>query len=264
MDPACAGCGHSFSKRGLASHLRQTKNPRCWLIFEAQANYLLGSPSPSPPHFQGDLYGDDYGPDDFPFDDPERLLIDPDMVPDPASDDDLDIVDAESVSDLDEFEEEIEAELEAEIEVGWEPPAEGVLFDEDGHPPLVEEPQEDLSADLADRSTAHNALRHPPHVECFNDNVPNAKAGHCIRTDRDANSSYQDHLFNAATTWAPFASQIDWEVACWCKLRGPSSTAFSDLLKIDGVRLVFWRLLCSHPIPGMGALRTVVWLYGRT
>jgi hypothetical protein len=101
-------------------------------------------------------------------------------------------------------------------------------------------------------------------VERFNDNVPNAKAGHGLRTDQDANSSYQDDLFNAATTWAPFASQIDWEVACWCKLRGPSSTAFSDLLKINGVRLVFWHLAFSHPIPAMGALRIVVWLYGRT
>ena len=29
------------------------------------------------------------------------------------------------------------------------------------------------------------------------------------------------------------------EVARWCKLRGPSSTAFSDLLKIDEVRLIY-------------------------
>ncbi|KAJ4471753.1 hypothetical protein C8J55DRAFT_375236, partial [Lentinula edodes] len=35
--------------------------------------------------------------------------------------------------------------------------------------------------------------------------------------------------------WAPFQSRIDWEVARWAKMRGPSSTAFSELLEIDGV-----------------------------
>ena len=35
--------------------------------------------------------------------------------------------------------------------------------------------------------------------------------------------------------WAPFSNRTDWEIARWSKLRGPSSTALSELLKIDGV-----------------------------
>ncbi|KAG1770541.1 hypothetical protein EDD22DRAFT_977201 [Suillus occidentalis] len=35
--------------------------------------------------------------------------------------------------------------------------------------------------------------------------------------------------------WAPFTSHIDYEVARWAKLRGQGSTAFSDLLNIEGV-----------------------------
>ncbi|EIW81904.1 hypothetical protein CONPUDRAFT_54049, partial [Coniophora puteana RWD-64-598 SS2] len=35
--------------------------------------------------------------------------------------------------------------------------------------------------------------------------------------------------------WAPFLSQMDWEIARWAKMRGPSSTAFSELLAIPGV-----------------------------
>ncbi|KAJ3811030.1 hypothetical protein F5876DRAFT_88572 [Lentinula aff. lateritia] len=35
--------------------------------------------------------------------------------------------------------------------------------------------------------------------------------------------------------WAPFASRMDWEIARWAKLRGTGSTAFSELLAIDGV-----------------------------
>lgn len=40
---------------------------------------------------------------------------------------------------------------------------------------------------------------------------------------------------NGPTEWAPFLTRRDWEVARWAKLRGPSSTALSELLKIDGV-----------------------------
>ncbi|KAJ3816723.1 hypothetical protein F5880DRAFT_1619001, partial [Lentinula raphanica] len=35
--------------------------------------------------------------------------------------------------------------------------------------------------------------------------------------------------------WAPFASETDWKVALWAKTRGPSSTALSELLAINGV-----------------------------
>ncbi|KAJ3846903.1 hypothetical protein EV368DRAFT_76920 [Lentinula lateritia] len=38
-----------------------------------------------------------------------------------------------------------------------------------------------------------------------------------------------------ANRWAPFMSRVDWEIAQWVKMRGPSSTAFSELLKIKGV-----------------------------
>ncbi|KAJ3713720.1 hypothetical protein DFJ43DRAFT_1134924 [Lentinula guzmanii] len=35
--------------------------------------------------------------------------------------------------------------------------------------------------------------------------------------------------------WAPFVSETDWKVAHWAKMRGPSSTALSEVLAIDGV-----------------------------
>lgn len=41
----------------------------------------------------------------------------------------------------------------------------------------------------------------------------------------------------AGNPYAPFASKIDWEIARWAKTRGLGSTAFSELLAIDGVRL---------------------------
>ena len=36
--------------------------------------------------------------------------------------------------------------------------------------------------------------------------------------------------------WHPFQSQRDWDFACWAKNRGPSSTAVTELLAMDGVR----------------------------
>ena len=38
-----------------------------------------------------------------------------------------------------------------------------------------------------------------------------------------------------ANIYAPFNSQTDWEFAKWAKLRGPTSTAVTDLLNIPGV-----------------------------
>lgn len=35
--------------------------------------------------------------------------------------------------------------------------------------------------------------------------------------------------------WAPFSSQCDWEVALWAKMRGPTSSAMSELLAIPEV-----------------------------
>ncbi|THG94848.1 hypothetical protein EW026_g6702 [Hermanssonia centrifuga] len=40
---------------------------------------------------------------------------------------------------------------------------------------------------------------------------------------------------NQKNIYAPFASKLDWQTARWAKLRGPGSTAFTDLLSIDGV-----------------------------
>ncbi|KAK7467674.1 hypothetical protein VKT23_004727 [Stygiomarasmius scandens] len=58
-------------------------------------------------------------------------------------------------------------------------------------------------------------------------------------SNHDAHNGFIHYQSQVAGTnenkWAPFNSQMDWEVARWAKMRGPSSTAFSELLEIDGV-----------------------------
>lgn len=51
----------------------------------------------------------------------------------------------------------------------------------------------------------------------------------------------------ADTPWAPFSSQLDWEVARWAKMRGQTSTAVAELLAIPGVR-DFYPLNTMHLI----------------
>ena len=51
-----------------------------------------------------------------------------------------------------------------------------------------------------------------------------------------ANMSYELEIAQDETNpYAPFASQLDWEIAKWAKLRGPGSTAFGELMTIPGV-----------------------------
>lgn len=64
-----------------------------------------------------------------------------------------------------------------------------------------------------------------------------------VRTLRKAGSklvkplrSNDKAVGDEATAYAPFPSRLDWEVARWAKLRGPTSTAVSELLNIGGVR----------------------------
>ena len=46
--------------------------------------------------------------------------------------------------------------------------------------------------------------------------------------------------------YAPFASELDWLVAKWAKMRGPGSTAFSELLNIPGVSALLFILIYLH------------------
>lgn len=54
---------------------------------------------------------------------------------------------------------------------------------------------------------------------------------------------YQQMIGDQGNVYAPFSCKTDWDIAKWAKLRGPSSTAFTDLMKIEGVS-------CSSNIQG--------------
>src|ERR1700733_5775016 len=89
------------------------------------------------------------------------------------------------------------------------------------------------------RSNPYHRLTHTvPYITRYS----NPLAGAPMRSDDNAthqqstNDIYQVKLGETTNPYAPFSSEIDWGVARWAKLRGPSSTVFSELLKIPGVR----------------------------
>ncbi|KAI0688790.1 hypothetical protein BC835DRAFT_1283994 [Cytidiella melzeri] len=75
-----------------------------------------------------------------------------------------------------------------------------------------------------------------PHITKSVVEFPSATAARPIRREVTRYTAYQDDVPGAQwNPWAPFSSKMDWEVAQWAKLRGPSSTAFTELLEIDGI-----------------------------
>jgi hypothetical protein len=72
------------------------------------------------------------------------------------------------------------------------------------------------------------------HVEVF----PGTHAGAVHSTGIPTMKEFENDLGGPPSNpYSPFNSQTDWELAKWAKLRGPGSTAFTELLAVTGVRL---------------------------
>lgn len=71
----------------------------------------------------------------------------------------------------------------------------------------------------------------PEHIKHFQGRAGAPLPGH----GDPGYTTYGRESLGESGIWDPFHSRTDWEFARWAKLRGPSSTAVSDLLKIDGV-----------------------------
>lgn len=70
---------------------------------------------------------------------------------------------------------------------------------------------------------------------------PHSRAGAVVSyVYQSVDDHYSGGLGSPRNSWAPFTLEIDWKVANWAKMRGPGSTAFSDLLAIGGVSAIFF------------------------
>ncbi|KAJ7816576.1 hypothetical protein B0H14DRAFT_3111685 [Mycena olivaceomarginata] len=125
-------------------------------------------------------------------------------------------------------------------ELGYDPD------DDTGDPPSSDDEEDDPRArdhEAASRAgledgtkAAEDRFHRKPIVVHY----PSDVAGQPVRSSRSRTSEqeYKSSLDSSAdqNPYAPFKSKMDWEVGKWAKLRGSGSTAFTDLLQVEGVR----------------------------
>lgn len=260
----CDGCGRSgLTFTGFQQHLQLSRDPLCQAMFTVRTTATPATPqmdTPSsagasqagsiavpdfddgdstPVSFTGDAFGsvDDYADDDFGQDDVQNG-----------------VQTLEIASDGDESDDEWAAAME--LQDSWERPVSPSNGDE---PNQEETPLEDEPGDSDEPHAAEQAFNsdpyfpHPmssedrreaelragtrdPIIHRYSDIYPDSKPGRVDSRNTAAGVS-ADAKSAAGNPYAPFTSKIDWEIARWAKLRGLGSTAFSELLAIDGVRL---------------------------
>ena len=204
----CPACAKNFTQTGFQSHLHQTKDPRCVKLFEEIVNASMELNNHEHQHFEGDNYiYDDFG-----------QLQDEDDNYDQLQDED----------------EQHEEDL-ANLENGWEPERPGALAASYEDPPSQEVDDHDDPIMNTSRSQAENFIMDTRTVVQYSKKYPDQRAGAPIKKTQLGDDNYRAALDNSSNPWAPFSSHMDWEIAKWAKLRGAGSTAFSDLLAIEGV-----------------------------
>lgn len=260
----CPGCNNTFTLRGYQSHLAQSNDPLCSAVFdqlknayktkqrlEEQAAHSSDGPEVNEPEandFQG-------GPEAFGL-----AEVDSDMLE--QAQDDLDL----EPSDDEDYGEDIE-HMVAELEKSWEPPREGAPdhLDDDGTAIIDNEDRDKFKLDpgpeeqeLEDsdlnnqRNCDHRYIIGDgygvkPAVRIrYRDKYLSSHAGEALSQEESRDSGYGAALNSRDNLWSPFNSKEDWEIAKWAKLRGVGSTAFSDLLAIDGV--IFMRSVIINKI----------------
>jgi hypothetical protein len=239
----CSGCGGSFRfGAGYINHIRLSRNEDCAAIYQQSIlyqdlDYDNDDQGGQISDFEDSMFEGDDNVIDYEWPMQDVVAEQPnedegweEKIDNPASGKDeieaeAEKSDEESGSDEEEFDD--------QYEECWEPPPQVYTSEMD----FEDEPEDDIGLSQEARLAAEDAFRKHPVIEKY----PDSRAGAPVSHDRVAskNESYAKSINNEHNPWAPFASQIDWEIAQWAKLRGPGSTAMSDLLKIDGVNIVF-------------------------
>ncbi|KAI1781775.1 hypothetical protein LXA43DRAFT_977924 [Ganoderma leucocontextum] len=232
----CAGCNGWYTINGYFHHLRQTSKPACIAIRDSDEHYRASgsdanstrssqSTGAEPQQFEGDYFGE-YQPGDC--DDFDDYNADADENPEPDGDDD-------------EVAEEAEAEeadtLNFQEEGSWEEPPpqdddDAIAMDVDDEG-LVE----DRSTEALDLRTAQHRAQEQLCTKTFVNRFPDPRAGAPLLTkESSAYDNYQTELDpEGENPYRPFTSRLDWEIARWAKMRGPGSSAVTELLAIKGV-----------------------------
>ncbi|KAL1667054.1 hypothetical protein GGG16DRAFT_59260 [Schizophyllum commune] len=204
--------------------------------------------APIPTDPGGDFFGDYMGVD-FPgiVDDdavvgseahPSAMDVDDPVISDELEDDEDNWEDI-SVEGDDENDaiDALTAELEAHLDDHLDVEEDEVAMDIDDNSGATVEADSGRSPAPPEREmrdVAEEDLRQQPFVVRF----PGGRAGKPLPGVHDTlHQTYAASVndSNGTNMYGVFGHQLAWEIARWAKLRGPSSTAFTELMKIDGV-----------------------------
>lgn len=264
----CAGCDKHFTKIcGYLFHLDQTRNVLCMQVCDSircrrhrpcsvhrdsssSSSGDSGSSSKSSTSsnseslekmqvFEGDMFGSatEYANDNF----GQHEDIQPFNPPTAADDSTSEHVPNESDNS------DREAEMVARLEEGWEAECKDAPECGPGPDPFDNKPlagahseQDELEAEVTQEARQAESILigeghgiKPKVTICYSDAYPASQAGQPLSQQESTNACYTAAL--GSGDWAPFNSKLDWEIAHWAKCRGLGSTAFSNLLAIDGV-----------------------------
>ena len=257
MSSLCRGCQNSFTQSGYWSHFTQSRNPLCRAVLEEQLTAFYSD---------AETETSDSKTSDSKTSDSEReprsqrslaqdLDEDASIIPDPFAGDFFGSADdytnrdfgqtdetesGTGESDCDEDDQ--QRQMDYELEESWEPrrygdlPVEDIKMDSDS-----ELDSEELgNYDTIDRCPVEQRIeecltRSRIQVVRYSSQYANSRAGAVVNKRQSLDDQHSNALGSNTNPWAPFTSEIDWKIACWAKLRGPGSTAFSEFLAIDGV-----------------------------
>lgn len=259
----CPGCHRVFAPRGFLNHLRLSRDPRCASARDRlQPTYphTLGQepPPPSPttdfemidltdtepttPPEQYDQITADTDDNSVHDENPQSQLEEaPDLIARSSNTQDLIVFDSDAEdSDDDDGNQDLTSRSEAETPPS---PTRSMMH--------TCKPGRTTQAPRSDRNLSvhqNNSSQPPSNPDPARFVVKFLGAGEVLEM-QPSQVGYQQYASclgteeNEPTEWAPFSTRREWEVARWAKLRGPSSTALSELLRIDGVG---WSILtCS-------------------
>jgi len=241
----CLGCGKLFKATGYWSHLTQTRNPACRAVYEEQLMVVCsdsdGDSTSLPPvletdtrstpiPFMGDFFGSaaEYSNDDF----------------GQIGGDGHNIQEDDNENNEEGYnegkEDTLERRMNYEMETSWERQRSNTNQSHGASEmdATTEEDNEDNDPafDAGPRLSAEGrAGKGSARIVRYSSQYPHSRAGAVVSTGQSTDAQYSSTLGSGNNLWAPFSSEVDWKVARWAKLRGPGSTAFSELLAIDGV-----------------------------
>jgi hypothetical protein len=213
-------------RSGIRNHQQQSDDPRCQETRTLGIGDVNGmEDSDFKVDLRGDFFGDydDYSPEEFglaPVEDEHQEIL--------THNEDT----SENNEDDDDDDDDDESELEGAYETSLEPNR--LPTGPNPTPPNIDDAEDNsVTTQPANRlrGGADVELNNKPYVVKFS----TGKAGAVYTNHNIDRNTYITQIGNPENPFSPFSSKIEWEIAHWAKTRGPSSTAFTELMSIEGV-----------------------------